>query len=163
LPAIRALVGAHQYASGPEFDALVCHLSAEFGVSASELSDLDTFIDWSHVDALARDGIAFGGHGTDHRVLTRVSSEVVQFEVETSRTVLDSRLAMPVRAFAYPGGGWDPAIARTVERNGFGLAFTIDRGSVSCTDDPFALRRINVHEDMTRSTPMFMARLTGLF
>jgi hypothetical protein len=34
---------------------------------------------------------------------------------------------------------------------------------VGCDDDPFALRRINIHEDMTRSTPMFMARLAGIF
>ena len=46
---------------------------------------------------------------------------------------------------------------------GYRLAFTIDSGHVSCDDDHFALRRVNIHEGMTRSTPMFMARLAGIF
>ena len=43
LRAVLMLVGAHRYASGPAFEALVASLSAEFGVSDADLSDLDTF------------------------------------------------------------------------------------------------------------------------
>ena len=46
---------------------------------------------------------------------------------------------------------------------GYRLAFTIEPGHVSAGDDRFSLRRMNIHESMTRSAPMFMARLTGLF
>lgn len=160
--AVEAL-SMHRYASGPEFERLVATLCRELGVTDAQISQLDTFMDWAQVEQLAREGVSFGGHGTEHRVLTQVSADVVRFEVGTSKDVLDARLEKPTRAFAYPNGGWNAAIADTVRNVGYRLAFTIESGPVSCEDNPFALKRINIHEGMTRSTPMFLARLTGLF
>ena len=162
LAAVIQAVGAHYYASLPAFEALVAALSIELGVSEGELSELDTFVDWSQVEQMGRHGFSFGGHGADHRVLTQVSADVARAEIESSKTVLDSRLATSVRAFAYPNGGWSPEIANTVKASGYQLAFTVDRGHVSCLDDCLALKRMNIHEDMTRTAPMFLARLTGI-
>jgi peptidoglycan/xylan/chitin deacetylase (PgdA/CDA1 family) len=162
LGAVIEAVGAHYYASLPAFEALVAALSADLGVCESELSELDTFVDWSHVELMGKQGFAFGGHGAEHRVLTHVSADVARTEIESSKTVLDSRLPTSVRAFAYPNGGWSPEIATTVKASGYQLAFTIERGYVSCQDDCLALRRINIHEDMTKTAPMFLARLTGI-
>jgi peptidoglycan/xylan/chitin deacetylase (PgdA/CDA1 family) len=163
LPAVLMLVGAHRYVSGPTFEALVAALSAELGLTDAELSDEDAFVDWDQVDLLAKDGFAFGGHGAEHHVLTQVSPSMARCEVESSKRVLDARLAHPVQAFAYPNGAWNADIAQTVKAAGYRFAFTADQGHVSCDDDHFALRRVNIHEGMTRSTPMFMARLAGIF
>lgn len=163
LPAALGAVGTHRYAGGPEFEALVAALSRELGVADAGLSDLDAFVDWAKVDALGRQGFAFGGHGADHRVLTQVTPAVVACEAETSKKVLDGRLARPVYAFAYPNGAFNGEVARTIKAAGYRIAFTIDRGHVSCDDDHFTLRRVNMHDGMTRSTPMFMARLAGIF
>jgi peptidoglycan/xylan/chitin deacetylase (PgdA/CDA1 family) len=163
LRAVLLAVGSHRYASGPTFEALVAALSVELGVSGAELSDLDTFIDWTQVELLERNGFAFGGHGAEHCVLTQVSPSIARCEVESSKRVLEARLAHSVQAFAYPNGGWNADIAQTVKAAGYRLAFTIESGHVSCDDDHFALRRVNMHEGMTRSTPMFMARLAGIF
>ena len=163
LPAVLMLVGTHRYASGPAFERLVAALSTELGLTDAELSDLDTFVGWCNVDVLAQNGFAFGGHGAEHRVLTQVSPSIARCEVESSKRVLDARLAHPVQAFAYPNGGWNADIAQTVRAAGYRLAFTIDPGQVSCDDDHFALHRVNIHEGMTRSTPMFVARLAGIF
>jgi peptidoglycan/xylan/chitin deacetylase (PgdA/CDA1 family) len=163
LPAALEAVGTHRYAGGPEFEALVAALSSELGVADVELSDLDAFVDWTEVETLGREGFAFGGHGADHRVLTQVTPAVVACEAETSKKVLDGRLARPVYAFAYPNGAFNADVARTVKAAGYRLAFTIDHGHVSCDDDHLTLRRVNMHDGMTRSTPMFMARLAGIF
>ena len=162
LGAVLAAVETYRYASGPEFEALVSALTDELGLSEADLSELDTFVDWTQVDQMSRQGITFGGHGAEHRVLTQVSPDVVRTEVESSKHVLDAKLSEPVRAFAFPGGGWNAGVAETVRESGYSLAFTIEPGPVSCDDDPFTLRRINIHEGMTGSTPMFLARLTGL-
>jgi peptidoglycan/xylan/chitin deacetylase (PgdA/CDA1 family) len=163
LPAVQTRIGAHRYASGPAFEALAAALSSELGVAGAELSELDRFVDWRDVEQLAHGGFAFGGHGAEHRVLTQVSPEVARCEVESSKRVLDERLMDPVTSFAYPNGGWSADIAQTVKAAGYRLAFTIDPGHVSCNDDRFALQRVNIHDGMTRSTPMFMARLAGIF
>lgn len=163
LAAVKALIASHKYASGPDYDAAVAALGEECGVSEDELSELDTFMDWEQVVEMRKAGVSFGGHGADHCVLTRVSPEVVESEVQTSYSTIDSRLGAPARSFAYPGGGWSAQVADRVRRAGYRLAFTIEPGHVSAGDDRFALRRMNIHEGMTRSAPMFMARLTGLF
>ncbi len=163
LDRVLRAVRAYRYANGPEFEALVAAMCRELGVGESDLSPLDRFIDWSQVSQMATQGVTFGGHGADHRVLTQVPPEVVRFEVATSKTVLDQRLTEPVRSFAYPGGGWNAEIARIVKAAGYEVAFTIDAGHVSCADDPLALRRMTMHDGMTRSTPMFLARLAGVF
>lgn len=153
----------HRYASGPEFESLAEALSRELGVGAAELSRLDTFIDWAQVDEMRRQGIAFGGHGAEHRVLTQVPPDLADFEIATSMRVLEERLGATPVAFAYPNGGWNLAVAATVRATGYRLGFTIENGPVSCGDDLLALKRVNMHEGMTRSTPMFLARLAGLF
>ncbi|MEZ5287573.1 MAG: polysaccharide deacetylase family protein [Vicinamibacterales bacterium] len=163
LDAARHAVSVHKYASGPAFDDLVAALSAELGADASSLSGLDRFIDWTQARDMAAQGITFGGHGVDHRVLTTVTPDVVRYEVETSKAVLDSRCPAPVDAFAYPNGGWNPSVCQDVRAAGYRMAFTIESGAVSCDDDPFTLRRVSIHDGMTRSNPMFLARLTGLF
>jgi peptidoglycan/xylan/chitin deacetylase (PgdA/CDA1 family) len=163
LPAVLKVVGSHRCASGPTFEAIVSTLATELGVDAVELSQLDTFIDWDQVAQLGRSGFAFGGHGAEHCVLTRVAPAVAKGEVELSKRELDRRLEGGVKAFAYPNGAWNRDIAQTVRAGGYSLAFTVDPGPVSCDDDPFTLRRINIHDDVTRSTPMFMARLAGIF
>jgi peptidoglycan/xylan/chitin deacetylase (PgdA/CDA1 family) len=162
LAAVIKVIGAHRFASGPEFEAAVAGLSRELGVDGAAISNLDAFIDWSQVDVLSAQGFSFGGHGADHRVLTTVPEEKVRFEVETSKKVLDARLRRPVRAFAYPNGAWNAAVADTVKSAGYELAFTVEPGAVGCDDAPFSLRRVNIHEGMTRSTPMFLARLVGV-
>lgn len=155
-------VRSYRYASGPEFEAVTAALCHELGVSETGLSELDTFVDWAEVDSMTQAGVAFGGHGADHRVLAQVPPDVVRYEVETSKRVLDARLRGRVYAFAYPNGAWNAAVAAVVREAGYRLAFTIEPGPVSYRDDLFALRRVSIHEDMTRSTPMFLARLTGV-
>lgn len=163
LAAARRAVAVHRHASGLAFESLVATLCRELGIADGELSKLDTFIDWTQVEQMGRDGVAFGGHGAEHRVLTEVTPAVARFEVDTSKGVLEARLGTAARAFAYPNGEWDPAIAETVREIGYHLAFTVERGAVSCEDDPFTLKRVTIHEGVTRSTPMFLARLTGMF
>lgn len=163
LEKVKAMIESHKYASGPKFESAVGALVLELGVLEAELSELDTFIDWAQVAEMRRSGVAFGGHGADHRVLTQVSPEVVRSEAQISFSTIETRLGAPARSFAYPGGGWSAAVVDTVKRSGYRVAFTIEPGYVSAGDNPFTVRRMNIHEGMTRSVPMFMARLAGLF
>jgi peptidoglycan/xylan/chitin deacetylase (PgdA/CDA1 family) len=112
---------------------------------------------------MAQHDVTFGGHGAEHRVLTRIGLAQVRDEVATSKDVLQARLGKAPLAFAYPNGGWNREVAGIVRDAGYRLAFTIEPGAVDCRDDCFNLPRVNIHEGMTRATPMFLARVTGLF
>lgn len=160
---IIAAVGSRRYMSVPSVERLVGALAFELGIELDELGDADKFVDWDQVDAMSRENVAFGGHGAEHRVLTQVPEDVVDTEIRESKAMMDSRFGDVVPTFSYPGGGWNLEVADRVKNSGYYLAFTTDAGHVDCNDNPFALRRLNIHEGVTDSKAMFLARLVGLF
>jgi len=138
-------------------------LATELGVRTDTLTAIDGFMDWGQVEEMSRHGIAFGGHGAEHRLLTQVSSNEALSEISAAREVIDGRLKEAVPTFSYPNGYWTPEVVQMVKASGYRLAFVTKRGLVSCHDDRFTIRRLNIHESVTDSTPMFLARLVGLF
>jgi peptidoglycan/xylan/chitin deacetylase (PgdA/CDA1 family) len=124
---------------------------------------VDAFMTWAQVREMARDGITFGGHGVTHRLLTTLSADDVDAEVRGSRAALERELPGHAIAFCYPNGNWNAAIADTVRAHGFRLAFSTERGLAGPDNNRFAVRRVNMHEDVTSSVPLFLARLSGVF
>ncbi len=142
--------------------ALLDAIATALGVRLADLTGVDSFIDWSEADVMSRQGIQFGGHGAEHLLLTQVSDEAAEQEIRAAKTVIDEKLNERVLTFSYPNGYLTPAIAAKVRACGYRLAFITKRGFVSCDDDPFTVKRLNVHESVTRSTPMFLARVVGI-
>jgi peptidoglycan/xylan/chitin deacetylase (PgdA/CDA1 family) len=161
-PSLTDLVTAQKGLTRETVDRFVTELAEALGVSLSDLAAADGFIDWAQVEAMAGQGVTFGGHGVDHLLLTKVSEAQVEAEVVGSKAALDDRLNVGVPAFSYPNGYCTPAIAASVRRAGFQLAFIAEGGPVTCTDDPWTLSRINIHESLTDTEPLFLARLVGL-
>jgi peptidoglycan/xylan/chitin deacetylase (PgdA/CDA1 family) len=119
-------------------------------------------MDWTEVEVMAAGGVAFGGHGAEHRLLTYVSPDEAQAEIGVSKAVLDQRFARTSPTFSYPNGYCNAEVIDRVRRAGFRLAFTTRRGLVAAGDDRFTVCRYNIHEAVTATTPMFLARVTGL-
>ncbi|HEY8550225.1 MAG TPA: polysaccharide deacetylase family protein [Vicinamibacterales bacterium] len=122
---------------------------------------LDGFMTWPQVREMAEAGIAFGAHTISHRILTTLPPDEVEQEVRGSRETLLRELGT-APAFSYPNGNWNRDVAAAVGNAPFALAFTTQPGAVSATADRLALPRINIHEDVTRSVPLFFARLSGV-
>jgi peptidoglycan/xylan/chitin deacetylase (PgdA/CDA1 family) len=160
-PAIWKAVTARKVADGGIPESLLVGLGRELGPESDGWLH-DGFINWDQVRRMAAGPIAFGGHGAEHRLLTEIPLEAAREDIRRAKDVLDAQLAGSVETFSYPNGSWNPNIAALLREAGYRLAFTTDSGPVTCEHDPMAVRRINIHEDMTRSTPMFMARLVGL-
>jgi peptidoglycan/xylan/chitin deacetylase (PgdA/CDA1 family) len=144
-------------------NAALAGLAEELGDRQDVYEQVDGFLDWEHIASMARQGIAFGGHGAEHRILTLVPLDEARDEIRTSRQVLERGVPASVPTFSYPNGNWSPEVAALVEEAGYRLAFTTEPGFVSCDDDRFAIRRVNIHEGLMNSKPMFLARVVGLF
>jgi peptidoglycan/xylan/chitin deacetylase (PgdA/CDA1 family) len=162
-PQILAVVASLKALTRTEMGALIDALARELGVSMDDFAQIDGFIDWAQVAEMTRKRIAFGGHGAEHLLLTHVSPEEVVCEMRTARQVLEERLGQRLRSFSYPNGYFTPGIVNTLQACGYRLGFSTDGGLVTCDDDPLTVRRFNVHEAMTGSTPMFLARAVGLW
>lgn len=144
-------------------ETLVARLSEALGIRVEQLETPDTFMTWPEVEGLARDGVTFGGHGANHRQLALLQPAAVEEEVRVSKQLLETRARPAVWAFSYPNGSCNDGVARIVRESGYDIAFTTRSGVVSCQDEPLFVKRINIHEDMTASAPMFLARIVGLF
>jgi peptidoglycan/xylan/chitin deacetylase (PgdA/CDA1 family) len=163
-PAVVNVVRADRSKGRAAMEALVMRLAEALRID-TERSGWDAddgFMGWEEVAAMASDGIAFGGHGADHHLLTQVPLDTARAEIVESKRVLDAKLPAPVTTFSYPNGYWTPEVKALVRDAGYRLAFVTKRGFVSCTDDPFTVGRLNVHQAMTSSKPMLLARIVGL-
>ena len=162
-PSIVAAIADRKSLSRAVVAEVVTGIAAELAVNVDDLSATDGFIDWAQADAMSQRRVAFGGHGAEHLLLTQVSRPEAEAEIRVSKDVLDRRLKQWVPTFSYPNGYWTSDIAEMVRAAGYRLAFITRRGFVSCDDDPFKIRRINVQENLAASTPMLLARILGLW
>jgi len=142
-------------------DAAV-HAVSGLVANVADGDGVDRFIDWNQATEMMRDGVTFGAHGESHRLLTTLAPEDVTREVHTSRSSLERQLGRRPSMFCYPNGDWNGSIARAVGEQ-FALAFSTRRGHVDPKrENRLAIRRINVHEDMTGTEPLLLARILGI-
>lgn len=156
---ISGLVRTRKYGGPEDITRLTNAVAALVPDAAREAAEIDRFMDWSDVREMSADGVAFGGHGADHWVLTSLAPEHAAEEIQKARQVLEHHLGH-VLGFSYPNGDWNSGVADQVQRAGYRVAFTTMRGREG---GRFAMKRVNVHEGATATGPMFLARLVGLF
>ena len=123
----------------------------------------DAFMTWPQVQALAAEGLTFGGHSRTHRLMTDIPPDEAAAEADDSRQAIAAALGVAPFSFAYPNGNWNPEVAAQVARSGYSVAFTTEFGHVAPGDPPLSIRRVNIHEDGTATPAMFMARILGVF
>ena len=140
----------------------------------SELSirwNLDTelpgraFLSWDEVREMKKSGlITFGSHTASHRIFTTLTEEEMYDELRRSKAKLVSEDAIDPACipFCYPNGNYNEKIAGMVKEAGYHLAVTTENGWNNSKIDPFRLRRIGIHQDMTSSKAMFGCRVTGI-
>jgi peptidoglycan/xylan/chitin deacetylase (PgdA/CDA1 family) len=92
-------------------------------------------------------GIEFGSHTLDHVDLTAVPAEEARRQIVDSRSLLEDRLSASVESFCYPYGRKTKEVRDIVERAGYRLACSTEKGVNTQDSDPFALRRVNVRRD----------------
>jgi peptidoglycan/xylan/chitin deacetylase (PgdA/CDA1 family) len=122
----------------------------------------DAFMSWAQAREMEAGGVTFGAHSVSHRILTSLPDADVAREAAESRRRIAQELRGPIDTFSYPNGNWNDAVAQAVAGAGFQVAYSTDPGPADPGDRRLAVRRINVHEDVTRSLPMFLARVAGV-
>jgi peptidoglycan/xylan/chitin deacetylase (PgdA/CDA1 family) len=161
--ALFAGIGRQKTRPRPEVEALVERLAAAVGVDLEALAESDGFMSWDQVAVLARDGVTFGAHTVEHRLLTYVPLDEARREIRESRRIVADRTGVAPFAFSYPNGYLNAAVVDEVRAAGYGIAFGTDRGHVRASDNPYTIRRLNVHEAAMDTAPMFLARMIGLW
>jgi peptidoglycan/xylan/chitin deacetylase (PgdA/CDA1 family) len=82
-------------------------------------------MDWPMLAELLDAGFTIGSHTRSHALLTHESRACVKDELAGSRAVLEERLGVPIRHFAYPDGRFDDTVVAAVAAAGYRSAYTI--------------------------------------
>ena len=123
----------------------------------------DQFMTWPQVRALSDGGITVASHSSSHRLLTRLDRATVTAEFAKSREALQVRLGLETCALAYPGGSYDADVRQSAIDAGYRLGFTTNPGTTEAQSDRLLIPRVNIHESSTRTVPLFLSRVAGIF
>ena len=123
----------------------------------------EAFMDWDEIRIMTKNRISFGSHGKSHAILTRLQKREIEKEALESKERIEEKLGTSICAFSYPNGDYSEQVLDIVRNAGYRLAFSTESGTHSAADNPYKIRRINIHGDMTNSIPMFLARVAGLW
>jgi len=116
-------------------------------------------LDWGELDRLAHAGIDIEAHGATHAILTGVSRDEAERELRSARERLRERAHGRRGLLAYPSGAHDEVVRRLARGAGYTAAFTTEPGLARATDDPMALPRLGVHDDVSRTRVEFLHKV----
>jgi peptidoglycan/xylan/chitin deacetylase (PgdA/CDA1 family) len=103
--------------------------------------------------------VRFGSHTRHHRRLQEgLDERLLHEELVGSRRELETLLACPVPLFCYPNGEASAA-ADALVRRCYDGAMTIRDGMNVAASDRWRLRRVGLHEDVSSTRPLLLARL----
>ena len=119
-------------------------------------------LDWQEIRTMSDSGLVrFGSHTRRHtRLREDLDREAVEDEVTVSRQLLEERLGQSVPLFCYPNGDFSPMAYAEVASTYEGAVST-QRGWNTPSPDPYAVRRIGIHGDVSGNPIALLARSSG--
>lgn len=128
-----------------------------------ELSEERRFLNWQEIEEMSRHKISFGSHSSTHKILTNHATDVVRKEVVDSITALRGKQVNYVNIFCFPNGNYNEETAEIVKNAGYDAAVTTEFGLENgVSSNPFCLKRIGMHNDISSTAPLFAFQLSGI-
>ena len=143
-----------------EIEALIDRLGRVLGM---DIPSERVLLDWTEVRDMASQGVSFGSHSCSHRILTNIPLPEVGRELIESRTAMLQHGVTPSSAFCYPNGNFNAGIQKLVRESGYRAAVGCEIGLEGASPgDPYALKRVSLHEDSSSSDPLLALALSGI-
>lgn len=141
---------------------LVKHFLAKSGVcptvfvlaepEVAERDELGTgrqFLSTREMIELHSAGWEIGSHSATHADFSKLDTTALGREVARSKGILEKKLGLDIRFFAYPKGFHDGRIRGAVKAAGYLGAFSMDDGFISQSTEMYAVPRIGVDRTHT--------------
>lgn len=114
---------------------------------------------WQEAVEMGLNGITFGSHGVNHRILPTLNYQEKKEEIQGSLDTLQEHDLPIARIFCYPNGNWDEDCLNILSDCDYLGAVTTQAGNVKHDTSSFLLNRIGIHEDVSNSPALFSYRL----
>jgi peptidoglycan/xylan/chitin deacetylase (PgdA/CDA1 family) len=146
--AIDSLIERAKRIPVPQRDQLIELLTR----AANEpLPRMRQFMNWDEVREMSAQGISFGSHTCSHAMLTGLDGSALERELRGSLDVLRAQNINDIPVLSYPNGDHDDLVVAAARAAGYRAAVTTLPGCEQRRPgDLFRLRRIGVHEDVSR-------------
>lgn len=119
---------------------------------------------WDEAAEMHKSGlVSFGAHTVNHIYLDQMGQDTARLEISSSKKVIEDHLGVPVTLFAYPNGNYTPQMIGMLEQSGFLGAVTTKRGYVDKNTPLMEMPRIAMHDDVSKTIPLFFSRLLFSF
>lgn len=113
---------------------------------------------WSQLREMTASGwVTVGAHTCTHPSLTHVSRLRAEWEIATSKKVLEDKLGTPVTSFCYPRALWNRELEAIVREH---YETAVVGGGVHATTgtfDPYRIQRVSIRRDMPASLEPILA------
>lgn len=119
-------------------------LGGKAGWDKNPTAPEDVLLSVEELKTLKRDGWEIGSHTLTHARLTEVPIERAAEEIRVSREILEEKLSVIVRTFAYPYGSYAPEHLDLVGKAGYDISFTTNYPEQGF----LAVRRENIHGEV---------------
>jgi len=84
---------------------------------------------WDQIKEMSKNDISFGAHTVNHPILSRISIEMAEREIQESKKNIEEKLGNPITSFAYPFGKkaqYSSDLFPVLEKLGFKCAVTTE-------------------------------------
>ncbi|MBI5300635.1 MAG: polysaccharide deacetylase family protein [Chloroflexi bacterium] len=120
-------------------------MTATFYIIAQFTEDRKAgYATWEQLREMANAGNEIGSHSLDHLDLRSRSVTFLNNQMLGSKRLIESRLGIIVKTFAYPAGKYDARTLAVVQRSGYLGAVTETQGTLQSDADIFEMRRVRV-------------------
>lgn len=128
-----------------------------------EAPDERIVLNWDEIREMSRYDISFGAHSVNHRILTGLSHENIEKEIKDPLSTFTREMVNFIPVFCYPNGAHSPEIIEQLKSSGYKAAVTTKLGLENKElQNPYLLRRVGIHNDITYSVPLLSLRMSGL-
>ena len=145
-----------------EIEQMITDLSKNADPLGKDYDSGDSIMSWDEIRQMKKNGISFGSHGMNHKIFTKVLQAEVDYEIAESKRVIEKSINEGVSSISYPNGNYSDNIIERVKSSGYRIAFGTEKGFVDVKDNPYALKRVNIHNDVTKNIPMFLSTILGV-
>ncbi len=123
---------------------------AIFFIPTAYVDKREGVMTWEMLKTLVGDDMEIGAHSSTHPNLTVIpKAQLYDEELIGSKKILEEKLGISVKFFAYPGGAKSQSVMKAVENTGYlSAATTIYDPNHSYTENPYRVPRIYVGNSM---------------
>jgi len=137
---------------GERLPSLVSKAYTELGFALGTTSPT---IGWEDMREMSNQGISFGSHGSNHLILTTLTSTLKRQEIFSSLKTMRSKGIKLIPVFSFPNGNWDAESVKYLKDAGYLAAVTTRLGFNTSATCCFLLNRIGLHEYISRTPDLF--------